>query len=37
MAASSKYVIQDLKGQIVEDGKVIFDGFRVDHTKLGEP
>jgi hypothetical protein len=37
MTASSKYVIQDLKGQIVQDGKVIFDGFRVDHDKLGEP
>jgi hypothetical protein len=37
MAASSKYVIQDLKGQIIRDGKLIFDGFKVDHDKLGEP
>lgn len=37
MVSTSKYIIQDLKGQIVEDGKVIFDGFRVDHIKLGEP
>jgi len=37
MAASSKYIIQDLKGQIIEGGKVIFDGFRADHNILGEP
>ena len=37
MVTSSKYVIQDLKGQIIEDGKVIFDGFRVGPEKLGEP
>jgi hypothetical protein len=37
MAATSQYIIQDLKGQIIENGKVIFDGIRVGSDKLGEP
>jgi hypothetical protein len=36
-SATSKYIIQDLKGQIIENGKVIFDGIRVGSEKLGEP